>query len=58
MVRTIPVIDLSAARHGTIDDRRAVARTIDRTCREVGFFTVTGARRRGSDHRRAARQGA
>jgi isopenicillin N synthase-like dioxygenase len=41
-IRTIPIIDLSAARQGALQDRRAVAREIDRTCQEVGFFTITG----------------
>jgi isopenicillin N synthase-like dioxygenase len=39
---TIPVIDLSAARSGGLEERRAVARVIDHTCQEVGFFTITG----------------
>ncbi|MCK8787306.1 isopenicillin N synthase family oxygenase [Roseomonas sp. NAR14] len=42
----IPVIDLSPALEapggGTPADRLRLGREIDRTCREIGFFTVTG----------------
>src|SRR6516165_9285774 len=41
-VQQIPVIDLSAARVGGLASRQAVAREIDATCREIGFFTITG----------------
>jgi isopenicillin N synthase-like dioxygenase len=41
-MRQIPVIDLSAAFTGGLASRRAVAREIDATCREIGFFTITG----------------
>jgi isopenicillin N synthase-like dioxygenase len=41
-MRQIPVIDLSAARVGGLASRQAVAREIDATCREIGFFTITG----------------
>jgi isopenicillin N synthase-like dioxygenase len=38
----IPVIDLSAARAGGHASRQAVAREIDRNCREIGFLTIAG----------------
>jgi isopenicillin N synthase-like dioxygenase len=38
----IPVIDLAAARTGDRAARQAVASRIDETCREIGFFTITG----------------
>ncbi|PZW50505.1 isopenicillin N synthase-like dioxygenase [Humitalea rosea] len=38
----IPVIDLSAALGGSPAERLRVGREMDRTCREIGFFTVTG----------------
>src|SRR5262252_5861470 len=41
-MQQIPVIDLSAARGGGLASRQAVAREIDATCREIGFFTITG----------------
>src|SRR5262249_52298127 len=41
-MQRIPIIDLSAARMGGLASRQAVARDIDATCREIGFFTVTG----------------
>jgi isopenicillin N synthase-like dioxygenase len=41
-MQRIPTIDLSAARTGGLASRRAIAREIDATCREIGFFTITG----------------
>jgi isopenicillin N synthase-like dioxygenase len=41
-MQRIPVIDLSAARTGGHASRQAVAREIDRSCREIGFFTIAG----------------
>ena len=41
-MQRIPIIDLSAARTGGLAARQAIAREIDATCREIGFFTVTG----------------
>jgi len=41
-MQRIPIIDLSAARTGGLAARQAIAREIDTTCREIGFFTVTG----------------
>lgn len=38
----IPVIDLTSSREGDLRARQAVAREIDRACREIGFFTITG----------------
>jgi isopenicillin N synthase-like dioxygenase len=38
----IPVIDLSAALSGDVAQRIATAREIDRTCTEIGFFTIKG----------------
>lgn len=39
MVR-VPVVDLAPARLGGRRDRVAVAREIDRACREIGFFSI------------------
>jgi len=39
---SIPVIDLEPALKGSEADRRKAAREIDRTCTEVGFFTIRG----------------
>src|SRR5215467_10387398 len=41
-MQQIPVIDLSAARGGGLASRQAIAREIDATCREIGFFTIAG----------------
>jgi isopenicillin N synthase-like dioxygenase len=41
-MQRIPIIDLSAARTGGLAARQAIASEIDATCREIGFFTVTG----------------
>lgn len=41
-MRRIPIIDLSQALGGGLGSRQAVAREIDRTCREIGFFTIAG----------------
>jgi isopenicillin N synthase-like dioxygenase len=41
-VTAVPVIDLSPARHGGPAERRQVANAIDRACREIGFFAITG----------------
>ena len=38
----VPVIDLRPARHGGAAERRQVAGAIDRACREIGFFAITG----------------
>lgn len=38
----IPSIDLTPARQGDIRERRRVASQIDRACRDIGFFTITG----------------
>jgi isopenicillin N synthase-like dioxygenase len=40
----IPVIDLSGYYAGDIEERRALGRQIDATCRDTGFFTVAGHR--------------
>lgn len=39
---SIPVVDLEPFRHGSVDDRRRVARQVDDACREIGFLTVVG----------------
>jgi isopenicillin N synthase-like dioxygenase len=39
---SIPVIDLAPALTGSGGAKREVAAQIDRTCREIGFFTVRG----------------
>jgi isopenicillin N synthase-like dioxygenase len=42
MPATIPIIDLGAALAGDPVERLATAREIDRTCTEIGFFTIKG----------------
>jgi isopenicillin N synthase-like dioxygenase len=42
MATTIPVIDLAPAFTGSDAARRRVAAEIDRTCTEIGFFTISG----------------
>jgi len=42
MPSEIPIIDLSQALSGDPTARRAIGDEIDRTCREIGFFTITG----------------
>jgi len=39
---SVPLIDVTAARHGDHADRVRVACQIDEACRNLGFFTVTG----------------
>jgi isopenicillin N synthase-like dioxygenase len=41
-MRQIPIIDLSGALAGGLASRQAAAQHIDRTCREIGFFTIAG----------------
>jgi isopenicillin N synthase-like dioxygenase len=41
-MKDIPLVDLTAARTGGSEEEFAVARQIDRACREVGFFTLYG----------------
>lgn len=38
----VPVIDLTAARHGDLAGRKRVARRIDEACCDIGFFTIAG----------------
>ena len=38
----IPVIDLTDARSSDRDARLRLGRQIDRTCTEIGFFTIAG----------------
>ncbi|MEK9968467.1 MAG: 2-oxoglutarate and iron-dependent oxygenase domain-containing protein [Ferrovibrio sp.] len=38
----VPLIDIAPFRLGDTDERRRVAAAIDRACREIGFFIVTG----------------
>ncbi|GAA3955417.1 isopenicillin N synthase family dioxygenase [Allohahella marinimesophila] len=42
VIATVPAIDLSAAFEGGPEDRQRTGDEIDRTCREIGFFTITG----------------
>lgn len=42
MAETIPVIDLSAALGGSDMQQLKTAREIDKTCTELGFFTIRG----------------
>ena len=39
---TVPVIDLSRFRHGTMQDKQSVAAEFDRACRDIGFLIVSG----------------
>lgn len=39
---SVPVIDLTPARQGDLEDRRRVARQIDEACCDIGFFTIAG----------------
>lgn len=41
-MRDIPLIDLTPARRGGVQDEIKVAREIDRACREIGFFALCG----------------
>ncbi|MGA7808853.1 isopenicillin N synthase family dioxygenase [Bradyrhizobium sp.] len=41
-MNAIPVIDVAPLITGTADEARAVAASLGRACREVGFFYVTG----------------
>jgi len=38
----IPLIDISEALTGTKDDRHRIAMEIDKACKDIGFFIVTG----------------
>lgn len=38
----VPLIDIAPFRTGDTSDRRRVAAEIDRACREIGFFIITG----------------
>jgi isopenicillin N synthase-like dioxygenase len=38
----IPIVDLTAAREGSLAERSRVARAIDAACCDIGFFTITG----------------
>ncbi len=42
MTPSIPVIDLTDALGGSARAKRAAAAEMDRACREIGFFTITG----------------
>jgi isopenicillin N synthase-like dioxygenase len=42
MTPSIPVIDLTDAFGGSVAAKRAAAAEMDRACREIGFFTITG----------------
>lgn len=42
MPQSIPVLDLSDALHGDLASRRKLAAYLDRSCREIGFFTLVG----------------
>ena len=38
----VPTIDFEPFMRGNLDDRRTVAKAIDRACIEIGFFAITG----------------
>jgi len=42
MTSAIPLIDISPFLHGSDTDRRAVARTVDAACADMGFLLVSG----------------
>src|SRR4051812_22547586 len=42
VISGVPVIDLTAAREGSLADRRRVAHAVDEACREIGFFAIAG----------------
>ncbi len=42
MAVVIPVIDLAPALRGSEAERRALAAVVDRTCTDIGFFTIRG----------------
>ena len=42
MSNSIPIIDITALRAGSIDGERAVAREIGAACRGIGFFYIIG----------------
>jgi isopenicillin N synthase-like dioxygenase len=39
---SIPVIDIAPFLHGTAEDRRSVARLVNKACEEIGFFIIVG----------------
>ena len=41
-MESVPIIDLGDYYGGDADKRAALAATVDRTCREIGFLVVTG----------------
>jgi len=38
----VPIIDIAPYRHGGAADKQAVARAVDRACRDIGFLVITG----------------
>lgn len=42
MPHAIPVIDITALRKGTPDERRQTASVLGKACRDTGFFYITG----------------
>jgi isopenicillin N synthase-like dioxygenase len=42
VLATVPVIDISPFHHGDAAARQALAATVDRTCREIGFMVISG----------------
>lgn len=42
MTHSIPIIDITALRHGTSHEREITARDLGKACREAGFFYITG----------------
>ena len=38
----VPTIDFEPFMRGNLDDRRTIAKAIDRACIEIGFFAITG----------------
>jgi isopenicillin N synthase-like dioxygenase len=41
-VRSVPIIDLAPYRTGDAEAKAALAREVDRACREIGFLVVSG----------------
>lgn len=41
-MKDIPVIDISLAKHGSVENKRKIAFKLDRACKEIGFFSIIG----------------
>ena len=41
-MKNIPVIDISLAKYGSLEDKHKIAAKLDKACKEVGFFSIIG----------------